>query len=246
MAVGASARSGKRRPRGAVFLCRALAALLVSGSAALAQEISIDKLEQYTENRGWNEAGNSPTYQIIVTATVAPSGLPTLVYAEQNGVREPLTHYALPAAPDLYIHWRRFDPASTGPWRIVAERGAARGKPALTPAVANPQKVPLARDVRATGKGTEPRVSWRLPSLKGFDIDRIRVSVRGGKRIQGRFLSVLYVSPDLPPGATAFRIPSGLLTQGEPYVFQVTLDDLEGELLENRSSAYSKPYTATK
>lgn len=224
----------------------ALAALLMPGSAVLAQEISIDKLEQYTENRGWNEAGNSPTFQIIVTATVAPSGLPTLVFAEQNGVREPLTHYALPAAPDLYVFWRRFDPASTGHWRIVAERGAARGGPALTPAVANPQKVPLARNVRVAGKGTEPRLRWRLPSLKGFDIDRIRVSVRGGKRIQGRFLSVLHVSADLPPSATAFKIPSGVLTPGEQYVFQVSLDDLEGGLLENRSSAYSKPYTATK
>lgn len=246
MPIGAAARSGKRRPRGAVFLCRALAVLLAPGSAALAQEITIDRLEQYTENRGWNEAGNSPTYQIIVTATVAPSGLPTLVYAEQNGVREPLTHYALPAAPDLYIHWRRFDPASTGPWRIVAERGAAKGKPALTPAVANPQKVPLARNVRVTGKGTGPRLSWRLPNLKGFDVDRIRVSVRGGKRVQGRFLSVLHVSPDLPPGATAFRIPSGVLAAGEQYVFQVSLDDLEGGVLENRSSAFSKPYTASR
>jgi len=112
--------------------------------------------------------------------------------------------------------------------------------------VANPQKVPLVRNVRVTGRGTEPRLRWALPNLSGFDVDRIRVSVRGGKRIQGRFLSVLYVSADLLPNARVFKIPPGVLTSGEQYVFQVSLDDLEGGLLENRSSAYSKPYTASR
>jgi hypothetical protein len=72
----------------------------------------------------------------VVNATVAPSGLPTLVHVEQGGERQPLTHFAQPSSPDVYSYWRRFDAAFTGSWRIVAERGDARAGPAVTPALA--------------------------------------------------------------------------------------------------------------
>jgi hypothetical protein len=230
----------------AATVARALALLFAAGSPSLAQDLAISKLEHFTENRGWNEAGLGPTYQIVVTATVSPSGLPTLAYVEQGGERQPLTHFAQPASPDLYVYWRRFDAAFTGSWRIVAERGDARAVPATTPALARPQQLPFVRDVRVAGKGATPRLRWQLPDLAGFDIDRIRIAVRGGPRVQGRFLSALYTSGDLPPGATSFRIPAGVLTPGEHYVFQVMLDDLEGGRLENRSSSFSAPYTVSR
>ena len=231
----------KKRASGARLL-GALAASLLYCNALQAQEILIGKLEHYTDNRGWNEAGLGPTYQIVLTATVVPSGLPTLVFAEQGSVREPLTHFPQPSAPDAYTYWKRFDPAFTGAWRIVAERGDATGAAASTRVLANPQQVPLT-SVRVTGKGAEPRVSWKLPDLRGFDIERIRVGVRGGARVQGRFLSLLYVSGDLPPSATDFRIPPGVLAKGERYVFQVMLEDLEDGQLENRSLSFSDPYS---
>jgi hypothetical protein len=227
-------------------LLGALLALVLPGTAPLAQELAIGNLQHYTENRGWNEAGLGPTYQIVVNATVAPSGFPTLVFAEQGGERQPLTHFALPSAPDLYSYWRRFDPAFTGSWRIVAERGNAKAAQASTPVLANPQQLPLARNVRVTGKGATPRLSWQLPDLAGFDVERIRVAVRGGTRIQGRFLSVLHVSGDLTPTATSFRIPAGMLSPGERYVFQVMLEDLEGGQIENRSLTFSDPYTVPR
>jgi hypothetical protein len=89
-------------------------------------------------------------------------------------------------------------------------------------------------------------VSWELPDLVGFDIDRIRVAVRGGKRLYERFLGVLYVSGDLPPTATAFVIPPAVLAAGERYVFEVMLEDLEGGELQNRSLTYSEPYTVPR
>ena len=219
----------------------AFAALVVASGAA-AQEISITNPERYSDNRGWNEAGVGPTYQIVLTATVAPSGFPTLVFAEQGGLREPMTHYPLPSAPHLYVHWKRFDPAFTGAWRIVAERSDAKGATATTAPIARPQQVPLVTEVRVTGKGAQPRLAWKLPDLSGFDVERIRVAVRGGARVQGRFLSELYVSGDLPPTATSFRIPAGVLERGERYVFQVMVEDLEDGRLENRSLTFSDPY----
>ena len=216
----------------------ALAALLACAAAAAAQDVTIGKLEHFTDNRGWNEAGIGPTYQIVVTAEVVPSGFPTLAFGEQNGVREPLTLFT----GDVYVLWKRFDPAFTGAWRIAAERSDAKGATATTAPIARPQQVPLVTDVRVAGKGAQPRLSWKLPSLAGFDVERIRVAVRGGARVQGRFLSEIYVSGDLPPTATSFRIPAGVLERGERYVFQVMLEDLEDGRLENRSLTFSDPY----
>ena len=215
-----------------------LVAALAYCPALPAQELAIGKLERYTDNRGWNEAGIGPTYQIVVTAEVVPSGFPTLVFGEQNGVREPFAQFPR----DVYALWKRFDPAFAGAWRIAAERSDAKGATATTAPIARPQQVPLVTDVRVAGKGAQPRLSWKLPDLSGFDVERIRVAVRGGARVQGRFLSELYVSGDLPPSATSFRIPAGVLERGERYVFQVMLEDIEDGRLENRSLTFSDPY----
>jgi hypothetical protein len=112
--------------------------------------------------------------------------------------------------------------------------------------LARPQQVPLLRNVRVTRRGAETRVSWNLPDLTGFDVDRIRVAVRGGRRLYERFLGVLYVSGDLPPDATSFAIPPDVLAAGERYVFEVMLEDLEDGELENRSQTYSEPYTVPR
>jgi hypothetical protein len=210
---------------------------LALATASLAEEITIARVEHFTENRGVNEAGILPSYQIVVTAVVVPSGHPTRVFAEQGGVRQALWHFPNPSAPNLYIHLRRVEPALMGSWQIFAERGDAKSTSAWTPVLAKPQEVPLVRNVRVTGSGSEPRVSWKLPDLTGFDVDRIRVAIRGGKRVYERFLGALYVSDDLPPTATAFAIPRGVLAPGERYVFEVMLEDLEAGNLENRSLA---------
>jgi hypothetical protein len=227
-------------------LVGSLALFLGWGAAALAQELTIVKLEHFTENRGANEAGILSAYQVVVTATVVPSGHPTLVFAEQGGVRQALWHFPTSSGPDRYVHLRRLEPGLRGSWQIVAERGDAKSTAAWTPALAKPQMVPLVQNVRVTDSGPTPRVTWELPDLTGFDIDRIRVVVRGGKRLYERFLDSLHVSGDLPPSATAFSVPAGALTPGERYVFEVRLEDLEGGELANSSSTYSKPYVVPR
>ena len=226
---------------------RRLFALLALGFCCPAgAQLTISNLSHYTENRGWNEAGIGPMYQTIVTATVVPSGAHTLVFADNGGVPEPLVHFAQPSTPDLYVLWRRFQTDFSGAWRIRAERGDEKSAPVLSPVLAKPQQVPLMKKVEVKRRGAQTRVSWVLPDLAGFDVDRIRVAIRGGPRVHGRFLSVLYVSGDLPPTATAFTIPPGLLAAGERYVFEVALEDLEGGTLENRSLTYSEPYTVPR
>ena len=224
----------------------AFAALIAASTASLAQQIPISGLGHYTENRGWNEAGLGPMHQVIVTATVSPSGLPTLVYAERDGVRQPLIHFPQPGTPDLYLLWQRFEPGPTGSWRIDAVRGEAKAAPVSTAALANPQEVPLVSNLRVSGQGAQPLLRWNLPDLAGFDVERIRVGVRGGERVYGRFLSLLYASGDLPPTASSFRIPAGVLAKGERYVFQVMLEDLEAEKLENRSLTFSEFYAVPR
>lgn len=226
----------------AFALC-ALALGQAHAQTSALRDLTVSRLEHYTDNRGWNEAGLGPTHQVIVTATVTPSGLPTLVYAEKDGVREPLTHFPQPGAPDVYVLWKRFEPGPAGSWRITAERGETKAQPVSTPVLKVPQKVPLIDKVLVTGKGTQPRISWILPDLKGFDVERIRVAVRGGARVQGRFLSQLYVSAGLPPTATSYAIPAGVLAAGERYVFQAMLEDLEAGAIENRSLSFSDPHT---
>jgi hypothetical protein len=214
-----------------------IVALLPWAAAAPAQDLAIDRLEHYTDNRGWNEAGLGPTYQSVMEAVVTPAGFPTLVFGEQNGVREPLTLFP----PDVYVLWKRADPAFAGSWRVTAERGGAKAA-AASPAIVRPQQVPLALDVRAKQAGLRPVISWKLPALAGFDVERIRVGVRGGEKVQGRFLSLLWTSDALPATSTRFTMPAGVLRRGERYVFQVMLEDLEGGRLENRSLAFSDPY----
>ena len=217
--------------------------LMAMAAAALAGEITIGKLEHFTENRGPNDAGVGPTHQVVVTATIVPSGFPTLAFAQQGSVREPMSHFAATSTPHLYAHWHRFERASPEPWQVIVERATVKAPPVLTRRLANPQKVPLVNNLRVTGEGLEPRLSWELPDLAGFDIDRIRVAVRAGRRVQGRFLEVVYISHALPPDATAFRMPAGVLVTGQSHIFQVMLEDLEDGELENRSLTFTAPYT---
>lgn len=224
-----------------MHLIPAFAVVLASTLTSLAQDVRISPLEHFTEHRGPNEAGVLAAYQIVVIASVTPSDFPTLVFAEQAGIRQAMWSFPMSSAPHTYLYLRRFEPGLMGSWRIVAERGEAKATPAWTPVLAKPQEVPLVRNVQVTGRGTGPLVSWELPDLTGFDIDRIRVGVRGGKRLYERFLDLVYVSGDLPPTATVFSIPPGVLASGERYIFQVMLEDLEGGALENRSVTFSGP-----
>jgi len=79
-------------------------------TAPLAQQLRITELGHFTENRGWNEARLAPTYQTVVTATVIPSGTPTLVLAEQGGVRQSVWHLPMSVAPHVYVYLRHFQP----------------------------------------------------------------------------------------------------------------------------------------
>lgn len=222
-----------------------LVLLLWCAASAFAQELKVTGIEQFTENRGWNQAGIGPHFQMLVVVRVTPSGHPTLVYGEQDGVRQAFMHFAQPSTPDLYVLFQRVEPRSSAPWRIVAERDGVRSAPVATQGLARTWEVPLAKDVRVAGKGTMLRVSWALPDLGARAIGRVRVVVRGEPRVHGRFMSALYTSDGLPATTTGFTIPQGVLKPGERYVFQVSLEDMEGGEVRNRSMSFSEPYAVS-
>ena len=220
--------------------------LAARSAYSFSQRITLSNVEQHTENRSWNEVGVSPTYQILVSVSIVPPGFPTLVFAERGDERHPLTHLATQSAPSRYVLWLRFEQARAGPWRIVATRGDVKSAPVFTHGVARPWQVPYVNNLRVTGKGTSPLVSWTMPDFSGHNIQRIRVGIRGGQRVQGRFLDVLYLSDALPTTATRFSVPQGILTAGERYVFQVMLENLDDGELKNRSLTFSDPYTVAR
>lgn len=76
-------------------MCRStFFALLAWATTLSAADLDIGSAAHYTENRGRNEAGLGPFYQVVVTATVVPSDFPTLVVAEQAKVREAMLLFA--------------------------------------------------------------------------------------------------------------------------------------------------------
>jgi hypothetical protein len=222
----------------------AVATLALTSLAAFAQAPSIASVDHFTENRGWNQAGLGPMHQVVIAARVVPAGMPTLVFAESGGAREALTHFPQPDEPDLYVMWKRYEPGAAATWRLVAERDGAVSASVDTPALQRAQRLPLA-DVRINGGGTRPTLRWGYSGLEKARASRIRVGVRGGELVHGRFLSLLRVFDALPPSATSFRIPAGALVPGERYVFQVMLEDTEDGALKNRSMSFSDPYVAT-
>ena len=58
-------------------------------------------------------------------------------------------------------------------------------------------------------------------------------------------MSALYSSDGLPATATSFALAHGVLKPGERYVFQVSLEDMEGGKVRNRSMSFSEPYAVS-
>jgi hypothetical protein len=121
---------------------------------------------------------------------------------------------------------------STDPWSFTMTdaTGSVSG---LFPLIANPQLLPFATNISASDASTTPLVTWLLPDLTAFDVDRIRLRVieSDGRQVFQR---------DLAPNATSFLMPSGVLQHDRSYFYRVILEDLEGGMIENRSNAFSE------
>lgn len=120
----------------------------------------------------------------------------------------------------------------TNPWSytVTDSSGSVSG---LFPLIADPELLPFAEDILVSDASSTPTVSWTLPDLTGFDVDRVRLRViNTASRLQ-------VFQANLASNATSYTFAPGTLQFGSSYFYRVTIDDLENGLLENRSNAFS-------
>lgn len=103
----------------------------------------------------------------------------------------------------------------------------------LFPLIADPELLPFAFDIQASDGSSTPTISWMLPDLSAFDVDRLRLRAIDAVSGSQVFQTVLDAS------ATSFTLPTGVLESGHSYYYRVMIEDLENGLLENRSNAFS-------
>lgn len=127
--------------------------------------------------------------------------------------------------------------SSTVPWQFTATdtTGVLNG---FFPLIADPELLPFAYDISVSDRSATPTISWQLPDLTGFDVDRVRL--RAIDAASG--LQIFTVN--LAPTATSFTFADGILESGHSYYYRVILEDLANGLQENRSNAFSATATS--
>ena len=126
--------------------------------------------------------------------------------------------------------------AQTNPWSYTVSDGSG-SVTGLFPLINDPDAVPFATDILVSDSGTTPTVSWTLPDLTSFDIDRIRLRITDTESGLSVFQAIL------DPDATSYTFDPGILQAGSNYFYRVLIEDLENGLLENRSVATSSDAT---
>lgn len=190
---------------------------------------------QFRTNNGPNSVG-APVgdYVSLGIFDVSPTA-GTSVSATQGAVTRPLPFEPSPVFQTLFRRYDPFDPSLTGPWSLTATNGPDSAGPVFTNGIPNPQLVPLVENLLLVGSGATPTLTWTLPNLAGFDVDRTRIGVFNDATDEP------VANPSGLPGTpTQFTIPSGLLQPGVPYIFAVTLNDDGFFGLENRSSTFTQ------
>jgi hypothetical protein len=193
-------------------------------------------------NVGPNTVGTTPgDRQIMGLTSLTPAGPPTAATVTQGTTVRPLVFAPSGLFAAQYSRSDAFNPTLTGPWTITATRGAELAT-LQTPAIPDPELVPLATDLHVDGLGPTPTVAWTLPDLTGFDVDRIFIRIYDDVTN-----NAFFQSDALAPTVTTFRVPGGLLHPGGQYVFSVLLDDVQpGGALENRGQAFTQtPFAPT-
>jgi hypothetical protein len=122
--------------------------------------------------------------------------------------------------------------ASLPPWGFTATdtTGSTSGQ---FPTIADPELLPFAFDIEVSDSSRTPTVSWSLPDLTAFDVDRVRL--RAIDAISG--LQVFQIA--LSATATSFTLPDSALTFGHSHFYRVMIEDLNNGSMENRSNAFS-------
>ena len=233
-----------------------LATVLLAGATALSTPVQaapvITFLGHYTDRYAPNSVpnfatavtGNHAQWDVQLISSDPPNGV-NVVATRPGGIQFNLFFQASPIFSN-YLFSRRSVPfseqgllafaASLPPWGFVATdtSGSISG---FFPTIPDPELLPFATDVQASDHGATPTITWSLPDLSGFDVDRIRlraIDAMSGAQI---------FQTNLAAEATSFTLPNGVLLAGHSYYYRVILEDLNNGLLENRSNAFSAAAT---
>jgi hypothetical protein len=164
------------------------------------------------------------------------------VQATQGSLTVPLTFAStyglvLEGGNAPYTAFIPFAGVPTGSWTITATDSTGTSEPALTPAIANPQLLPFVTNITVSDTSAAPTVSWSLPDLTGFDVDRTILYIQDGTTEHFLF------GWDLTTATTSFAVPRGFLVPGRSYLYAVELEDSHSGTFaghtENSSFAFS-------
>jgi hypothetical protein len=182
-------------------------------------------------------AGDFVQIYVGIDAASTPDPLSTLsVVATRGPLSVPLNHF--PQWDPIfgrgnYVADTPFaDP--DGSWSITATDSTGTSAPVLIRANANPQLLPFVTGITVSDTSTTPTVTWTLPDLTGFDVDRASF------RIIDANTEVQLFTDSFPTATTSFNVPAPFLVQGRSYIYAVVLQDLDIDgSFENSSTVFS-------
>lgn len=179
----------------------------------------------------WNVNLNSSDPSNLVSVVVSRSGsTPFNLFFDGSPI---FSNYNFSRNSFLFTPEALIAAAGSSPqWTYTAfdSTGSTAG---LFPLIAEPELLPFAYDIHVSDGSRTPTISWSLPDLTGFDIDRIRL-----RAIDAATGSQVF-QVNLSASATSVAVPEGFLQLEHSYYYRVIFEDLESGLLENRSSAFS-------
>jgi hypothetical protein len=233
-----------------VILTFAVLQLFARGSAALPVVVgAAQQTDRFGPHSfpGWIPVGDKVQVFAAIDSS-DPGGSPTIsVQAVQGGTTlaldyfDPNNHPIYEGYPYyIYYNFIDIDPGLTGSWKITPTDSTGTGLPTFGDAITEPEFLPLVEDVAVQGTPLGARVTWTLPNLDGFDVDDVAVLI-----IEAVSGSNLWQSASLPVETTTFEPPAGVLKVGVEYVYGIILEDIEGQLYENLSWAFSEPFRYT-
>jgi hypothetical protein len=171
---------------------------------------------------------------LVVGATISPSGSPTTAVATQGATTLPLSFISGPTNPDGYVGSAPFNASLTGAWSITATRGADTAGPALTNVIPGSQVLPLVQSLTINGTGFTPTLTWVLPDLTGLTANLTAVTVFSPNQVALGFFNQASVQ-------SQFTVPTGVLQSGQSYFFDVSLGNFQQGLgLVNDSETFTQ------
>ncbi len=219
---------------------KSIVAGLVSALTVLAASAApvITWTGMFTENVGpssgfWIAPGQYVHLDSTYTSTgTIASASAQASYSLNPAIVTPLAFYSGPIfAPRNFDIWYS-GTSRTAAWNLTITDSSGSAN-AVIAGISDPEFVPLLLNLQVVANGTTPTLTWNLPDLSAFDVDRIRV------RVFDPVTDVqLYSSSNLSANTTSFLMPAGFLQLGRNYEFRVLLEDLESGSLENRSNTF--------